>query len=446
MTIIIPHILNTIYLGMLKTLTDCVMFFLEQHSRIEKINQLWAMMPPYPGFVQFDKQYSQVMQWSGKEMKALGWVIVPVFAGTILIPLASKRIPSIEAVLCVKNFVYFQVMAQDRYHTKATIEYMENYLEESHLHMNVFSWFHTSQSTKKVSEALKKHLTLNRQEEQESDPAWNNLSVAARRRCVDEDRTQIMSEIAQHLVDELYFNFVKIHLLNHFSDYIHQLDNLLNVRLEIPEKALMDLKQAYRQSSCHQVAFQILRTNAQKEVFQYGKLNTNTTTQHGNNNMPRTKAPIKWMMNNLQPDIQTLDYLAEWCAMPKGELQNHIAWCFKRFADFTDYVDHNHYFSHLNDAKYIRYNTVATLVKSLQCEEQAVHMVHRTASTRWEKDKPPRNDTVLLWMGTSLESPFKSTAGCIPAWLKWHFVLEDAESSVKGLLALVLTFSTGPIC
>jgi uncharacterized membrane protein SirB2 len=131
--------------------------------------------------------------------------------------------------------------------------------------------------------------------------------------------------------------------------------------------------------------------------------------------------------------------------MPKGELQNHIAWCFKRFADFTDNVDHDQYCSRLNDAKYISYSTVATLVKSLQCKEQAVHMVHRTASTRWEKHKPPRNDTVLLWMGMNLDRPFNLTVGCIPAWLECHFVIAEAEWSVKELLALVLTFATGPI-
>jgi len=83
---------------------------------------------------------------------------------------------------------------------------------------------------------------LDKQEERESDPAWNNLSVAAKRRRVDEDKTQIESDIAQHLVDESDFNFVKMHLLNHFSDHIRQLGNLLNVSSELPEKAMMDLK------------------------------------------------------------------------------------------------------------------------------------------------------------------------------------------------------------
>jgi hypothetical protein len=72
-------------------------------------------------------------------------------------------------------------------------------------------------------------------------------------------------------------------------------------------------------------------------------------------------------------------------------------------------------------------------------------MVHCTGSTRWRKHQPPRYDTVLLWMGTSPDSHFKSTAGCIPTQLKCHFVVEDVESKVKGLLALVQTLATGTI-
>jgi len=341
--------------------------------------------------------------------------------------------------------VYFHLMAQYRYHTEATIEYMENYLEQFHLQKDVFSRFRASKSTKKVSEALKKQLTLDKQEERESDPAWNNLSAAAKRGHVDEDKMWIESEIAQHLVDESDFNFVKMHLLNHLSDHIRQLGNLLNVSSELPEKAMMDLKQAYQQSNHHEAAFQILRTTARNEVFQYRELNSNAAKQRHNNDMLLTKAPIKRMMKNPQPEIKTLDDLAEWCAMPTGELQNHIACCFKRFADFTDYVDRDRYFCRLNDAKFIRYNAVAIPVTSFQCDEQAVHMVRCTGSTRWRKHKPPRNDTVLLWMGTSPDSHFKLIAGLIPTRLNSLFVVEDAESSANGLLAFVQTFATVPI-
>jgi len=226
MTIIVPDILHTVYLGMLKHLMDRVTSFLEQHSRIDKFNQLWAIMPPYLGFARLNKPYSQVTQWSGKEIKALGCVIVRVSMATLLNPSASQRIPLTEALLCGKNLVYFHIMEQYRNHTEATIEYMENYLEEFHHPKDVFSRFRASESTKKVPEALKRQLTMDKQEEWESDAAWNNLFAAAKHSRVDEDKTQIESDIAQHLVDESDFNFVKMHLLNHFSDHIRQLGNV----------------------------------------------------------------------------------------------------------------------------------------------------------------------------------------------------------------------------
>jgi len=112
--------------------------------------------------------------------------------------------------------------------------------------------------------------------------------------------------------------------------------------------------------------------------------------------------------------------------VPNWELLNHIAWCFKRFTDFTDYVNHDQYFSHLNNAKYIRYNAVAIPVTTFQCDEQAVYIVRCTGSTRWRKHKPPSNNTLLLWMGTSLDSHFRSSAGRIPTWLECLFVVENA--------------------
>ena len=297
-TIIVPDILHTVYVGMLKHLMDWVTSFLEQHSMINKFNQLWAMMPSYPGFARFNKPYSQVTQWSGKEMKALGRVIVPVFAATHFNPSASQRIPFTEALLCVNNLLNCHLMAQYRYHSEAMIEYMENHQEEFHRHKDVFSRFCGSKSTKEVSEAMEKQLTLHKREEQESDPAWNNLSVAAKSCCGDEDKMQIVSEIAQHLVDKSDFNFVKIHRPNHFSDHIRQLGNLVKLSSKLPEKVMMDLKQAYRQLHHHEAAFQILQTQARKEVFQYRELDANTATQCRDNDMPLTKAPIKRMLKN----------------------------------------------------------------------------------------------------------------------------------------------------
>jgi len=88
-------------------------------------------------------------------------------------------------------------------------------------------------------EAFKTQLTLHKQEEWEQDPMWNNILASAQCRHVDENKGQIDSDIAQHHVAESDFNFLKMHLLNHFSDHIHQLGNLITSSSELPEREVI---------------------------------------------------------------------------------------------------------------------------------------------------------------------------------------------------------------
>jgi len=76
------------------------------------------------------------------------------------------------------------------------------------------------------------------------------------------------------------------------------------------------------------------------KVFQYRELKEHAVKPCRNDEMPLTKVPLTRMMKHPQAEIMTLDDLAEWCAMPKGEQQNHIVGCFKGFPDFTDNVDY----------------------------------------------------------------------------------------------------------
>jgi len=246
-------------------------------------------MPPYPGFVRFNKPYSQMMHWSCKEMKVLRRVIVPVFVATLSNPSASQRIPFKEALLCVKHLVYFRLMAQYWYHTEATIEYIENYVEEFHCHKDVFCPLRASNFTKNVLESSTKQHSLGKQEEWVSDPAWNDLAPDAEHRRVDEDKTKNESDNAQHLVDKSDFDCVKMHLVNQYSDHIRQLGDLLNASSELPERAIREIEQAYRQSNHHEAAFRVLPKKTRKEVFQYRVLNANAGTQSRDNEMPPTK-------------------------------------------------------------------------------------------------------------------------------------------------------------
>jgi hypothetical protein len=99
-------------------------------------------------------------------------------------------------------------------------------------------------------------------------------------------------------------------------------------------------------------------------MFLYPVMNANTAKQHRDNELSLFNLPIMLVMKNLRPETNTHADFAQWCAILKGELQNDIAWCSKRFANFTDYSNHHLYFSHMSDTTYILYTTVAIPVMS----------------------------------------------------------------------------------
>lgn len=152
------------------------------------------MMLPYPGIAQFNKLYSHLMEWSSKERKTLGHMIVPVFAATHLYCLVSQRIPFTDALLCVTYFVYCHCRKQNWNTTKATIEYMGQNRQKFHCHKEVLSRFCSSKTTKNISKAMRLQLTLGKQEQRDSDPAWNKPSGTAKHYHDDEHILQHMSE------------------------------------------------------------------------------------------------------------------------------------------------------------------------------------------------------------------------------------------------------------
>jgi len=68
----ISDILHTLNVGMRQHLMHWVASLFKQHSQIDKFNQLWAMIPPLPGFTHFNTPYSQVTNGVVRRQKPSG--------------------------------------------------------------------------------------------------------------------------------------------------------------------------------------------------------------------------------------------------------------------------------------------------------------------------------------------------------------------------------------
>jgi hypothetical protein len=138
---------------------------------------------------------------------------------------------------------------------------MEGYLANFHCSKEVFACFCATKSKKTVAEALRKQQSKDLRLGRESEPGWRSLWNTAKTHRIEQDRQTIKFEVQANLSEKSDFNFIRMHLLTHFSHHIRPLGDLSNVSSKLPEHAMMDIKGACPISNRNEATKQILRTN-----------------------------------------------------------------------------------------------------------------------------------------------------------------------------------------
>src|SRR5437588_5730472 len=111
-------------------------------------------------------------------------------------------------------------MAQYRSHLDEMLQYMSDFLDDFHRYKDIFLEFRRDKATVRRVHEVCKRMTKSHME------AMNQLrasaaSILERYRTRDDQCRQLQDAINAIYDGELDFNFVKIHLLSHFKDYVH---------------------------------------------------------------------------------------------------------------------------------------------------------------------------------------------------------------------------------
>jgi hypothetical protein len=161
--------------------------------------------------------------------------------------------------------------------------------------------------------------------EREYDVSWRKLSKAAKGRRVDNDNAWIQCQIKEHLQEESDFNFIKMHLLTHFTGHVKALGQLSNVSAQLSEALHGELKEPFRRSNKINADSQILQMIARMNCLDYRELNVEAAKRRSDT-VNRAKHPLACRLQNARADVQVLTDLASWCEVPRDELQVLITW------------------------------------------------------------------------------------------------------------------------
>ena len=128
--------------------------------------------------------------------------------------------PFRHALTSVRSLLDFTMMAQYRSYTPATISYMEEYATQFQETKDIFSEFRICKWTQEKAHELRKELRRQRAQMREPVPPlqW--------RRIRDNDREAQNDQRMEFLHSESNLNYVKMHLISHFSDHIYMFGNI----------------------------------------------------------------------------------------------------------------------------------------------------------------------------------------------------------------------------
>ena len=254
--------------------------FLKKYKRLQPFHAIWKSLAAYPNYSAPNKEYSEVSQWTGKEMRNLVKVILPCFAACLCHPNAAECLIFTKALTCVQLIVGFTLISQYTSHTDETIEYLEQYLKAFHDHKDVLKEYRRDKSTaRKVREVTARIRGENT--EILNQHCIPGATAAKRRSIADEQRRDLDGMIADIYDDNVYFNFVKIHLLSHFGDHIRRFGNIQMYSTDSGKTNHKTMvKEGYQLSNKSNGSHQILQTYARLDSFKIHEMNIQAVLPH----------------------------------------------------------------------------------------------------------------------------------------------------------------------
>src|SRR5437588_2325693 len=147
------------------------------------------------------------------------------------------------------------MIAQHRCQTNETIDYLQRYLDRFHATKDVFREFRVSKRT------LAKVDYQRRELRQQRADVSRTLAGSTRHQVHVQDREEETDRCMELVHVESHFNFVKMHLLDHFRDHIYQFGNIPMYSTEFGKLAHKDqIKDGWRRSHKNDAARQILHS------------------------------------------------------------------------------------------------------------------------------------------------------------------------------------------
>jgi len=175
---------------------------------------------------------------------------------------------------------------------------MEDYLDQFHRMKDIFFAFRVTKRTQAKVDKQQKEIRRQRALIRE------RVAPSQRRRMRDHDRDE-EDELRMDMIHgESHFIFIKMHLLSHFCDHIHQFGNIPMYSTEIGELAhKTQIKEGWRQSNKNDAAGQMVHSYGRQHAIRMRLLNLQSQKNCGADLSPNVLKHLDRTTSTVSPPV-----------------------------------------------------------------------------------------------------------------------------------------------
>lgn len=244
-----PDPLHTNQLGMMKYEIDWIQDFLREFGRLTLFDKIWANTTTYPNFLRPAKKYREVSQWQGKEMMNLQRIVLPCFAAALTTPRShTERTEFPRAIECIQHLSQFLMMSYYTSHDDRTVAGLQHELKMFHRTKDIFRKY---RRTKRGNKTVRAQMADERHRVRIEFDSWRRGKSISQQNIRKMQDQRSLQELERQLYSEKgEFNFVKMHLLQHYALAITELGPLPYINTEpIESMHRRIVKEGYRSSN-----------------------------------------------------------------------------------------------------------------------------------------------------------------------------------------------------
>jgi len=231
-----PDILHLLNLGIVKSMMEWVIGYMEDLGLLDRFNVRFKSMAPYPGFAKFSRCYSEVSSWQGKEMRTLMRFLLAVAGPLLTERIKSTKCQEAEVLRCIRSLCEFHLVVGQWSHSEYTLDLLQGLLQKFYESKSALR----SQRSTNARNVRFKNLWDQKHREAE-ELRWTEARI-------DKEYEKLRTEIYN-------FQFPKMHLLSHITESIRQMGSPDNFSTDVSELLHIEMvKEAYR--STNRVSFE----------------------------------------------------------------------------------------------------------------------------------------------------------------------------------------------